>query len=365
MTDDGVREAFGVDSGGNAVHCHTLAAPGVRARVLTYGCVLQSLEVPDLGGTFGNVVIGLDTMEDYLTRSRYFGAVVGRYGNRIAGGSFTLDGREHHLPRNNGDASLHGGPGGFSNRVWTVESAGPAALTLTRVSEDGEEGYPGRLTARVTYTLSGGPEGSEVRIDYHAVTEAPTHVNLTNHSYFNLDGGPDVLDHELTLDAAHFLPVDEGQIPTGELAPTAGTPFDFTTPRAVGARIRDDHPQVASAGGYDHCMVFSSPAGELRPVGRLRGPRSGRVMEVLTTEPGVQFYSGNKLADHVWGPGSGLCLETQHFPDSPNRPEFPPTVLRPGQEYRSTTVYRFTAQAPADERAEGVRQAQGEDTEWR
>ncbi|WP_258037225.1 MULTISPECIES: aldose epimerase family protein [unclassified Streptomyces] len=345
MTADGVGEGFGEDRGGTAVHRHTLRAPGIRVRVLTYGCVVQSLEVPDAAGEFGDVVIGLDTMEDYLTRSRYFGAVVGRYGNRVAGASFTLDGREYALPANNGEASLHGGPGGFSNRVWQVTDIAEDRITLARTSEDGEEGYPGQLRAEVTYRVASGPDGADLRIDYLATTDAPTHVNLTNHSYFNLDGGPDIHDHTVTLDAGQYLPVDEGFIPTGELAPTAGTPFDFTTGHTVGSRLGDGHPQLKAAGGYDHCMVFDSPAGTLRSVARVTGPRSGRAMEVLTTEPGVQFYAGGKLADHVYGPGSGLCLETQHFPDSPNRPEFPSTVLRPGTEYRSSTVYRFSAAA--------------------
>ncbi|SFC80815.1 aldose 1-epimerase [Streptomyces aidingensis] len=330
--------------------------------MLTYGCVVQSLDVPDSRGRPGNVVLGLDTMDGYLTRSRFFGAVVGRYGNRIADGRFTLEGRAYELPRNNGSNSLHGGPEGFDKRVWRPAGTAGDRISLAYRSADGEAGYPGTLDATVTYTVAGtgeGPEGEwSLRIDYRAVTDAPTHVNLTNHSYFNLagagpgpTGGPGTVhDHEVTLRASRYLPVDDRLIPTGELAPVAGTPFDFTAPRRIGDRLDDGHPQLKTAGGYDHCWVFDEPAGPLRPVARVTEPGSGRAMEVLTTEPGVQFYSGNMLTDAVYGRGTGLCLETEHFPDSPNRPEFPSTVLRPGEAYSSTTVYRFTAGAPAGDR---------------
>ncbi|WP_313895977.1 aldose epimerase family protein [Streptomyces sp. YIM 98790] len=356
-----MSEHFGRTADGTPVERYQLSAPGIRASVLTFGCVVQSLDVPDSRGTPGNVVLGLDTMDCYLTRSRFFGAVVGRYGNRIADARFTLDGRTHELPRNHGTSSLHGGPEGFDKRVWRVVGSAADRISLAYRSEDGEAGYPGTLDATVTYTLAGreGPDGfGELRIDYRAVTDAPTHVNLTNHSYFNLAGADPyaspglgtVHDHEVTLRASRFLPVDDRLIPTGELAPVAGTPFDFTAPRRIGDRLHDGHPQLKTAGGYDHCWVFDEPAGPLRPVARVTEPRTGRALEVLTTEPGVQFYSGNMLTDAVYGRGTGLCLETQHFPDSPNRPEFPTTVLRPGQVHSSTTVYRFTAGTPAGAR---------------
>ncbi|GGK57585.1 aldose 1-epimerase [Planomonospora parontospora subsp. parontospora] len=316
---------FGTTPSGEPVERHVLSSGRMRAAVLSYGAVVQSLEVSGV-----DVVLGCGTLEDYLTRSRYFGAVVGRYGNRIAGGRFTLDGAAHELPVNDGPNSLHGGPGGFSSRVWRVADASPSAVTLEYVSPDGEEGYPGTLTASVTYTLT----DDALVLDYRATTDAPTVLNLTNHSYFNLAGAGsgDVLGHVVRIDADHYLPVDSTKIPTGELAPVAGTPFDFTTPRAIGERIDDP----ALGGGYDHCYV-------LRGDIEVREPVSGRVMRVTTTEPGVQFYSGNMLDGVVtdYGRHAGLCLETQRFPDSPNRPEFPSTVLRPGEEFTSGTVYRF------------------------
>ncbi|WP_084960430.1 aldose epimerase family protein [Thermoactinospora rubra] len=310
---------FGTTPSGEPVERHVLDNGRLRVAVLTYGATVQSLQVPD--GT--NVVLGLDTLEGYLERSRYFGAVVGRYGNRIAYGRFTLDGVEYRLPVNNGDHSLHGGLRGFDKRVWSAEAVTGTAITLRYVSADGEEGYPGTLTAEVTYSL----EDTALRMDYRATTDAPTVVNLTNHSYFNLAGSGDVLGHVVTMAAERYLPVDEGKIPTGELAPVAGTPYDFTSPARVGDRLE---------GCYDHCFVLSGGI-------RVEEPVSGRVMEVTTTEPGVQFYTGHMLDGEAtpYGPFAGLCLETQHFPDSPNRPAFPSTVLRPGEEYVSTTVYRF------------------------
>ncbi|MCA2221512.1 aldose epimerase family protein [Nonomuraea aurantiaca] len=310
---------FGTLPSGEEVERVELSSGRLRASVLTYGAILQSLEVSGV-----NVVLGLPTLEDYLTRSRYFGAVVGRYGNRIAGGRFTLDGVEHRLPLNNGPNSLHGGNHGFDRKVWTVSAATGSSVTLTLTSPDGDQGYPGTLTASVTYTL----EDDALRLDYTAQTDAPTVVNLTNHSYFNLAGGGDVLGHVIQMDAEHYLPVDEDKIPTGEPAPVKGTPFDFTTPHAVGERYD---------GGYDHCFVLDGGIRVTEPVG-------GLTMEVTTTEPGVQFYAGGML-DGVatpYGPHAGLCLETQHFPDSPNQPQFPSTVLRPGETRTSTTSYRFT-----------------------
>ncbi|MFI6498534.1 aldose epimerase family protein [Nonomuraea typhae] len=296
-----------------------LSSGALRARVLPYGAVLQSLEI---GGV--NVVLGLDEPADYRTRSRYFGAVVGRYANRIAAGRFTLDGTAYQLPVNNGANSLHGGTEGFDKQDWTIAASSPHSVTLSLTSPDGDQGYPGRLTATVTYTL----DGDALRLAYTAVTDAPTVVNLTNHTYFNLAGGGDIRDHVLQMDAHRYLPVDEGKIPTGELAPVRGTPFDFTAPVAIGQRY---------GAAYDHCFVLD---GRIRVV----EPGSGLAMEVTTTEPGVQFYAGGMLdpAATPYGPFSGFCLETQHFPDSPNRPHFPTTVLRPGERVESSTTYRFT-----------------------
>lgn len=310
---------FGTLPSGETVERHVLSAGRLRASVLSYGAILQTLEVSGV-----NVVLGLPTLEDYLTRSRYFGAVVGRYGNRIAGGRFTLDGVEYRLPVNNGPNSLHGGTDGFDRRVWAVSDVTDSSMTLTLTSPDGDQGYPGTLTASVTYTLT----GDALRLDYTAETDAPTVLNLTNHSYFNLAGGGDVLGHVVRIGAEHYLPVDDDKIPTGELAPVKGTLFDFTVPHAVGARFD---------GAYDHCFVLDGDITVVEPV-------SGRTMEVTTTEPGVQFYAGGMLdADATpYGPFAALCLETQHFPDSPNQPHFPSTVLRPGERYTSTTTYAFT-----------------------
>jgi aldose 1-epimerase len=309
---------FGTLPSGEQIDRVELSSGRLRASVLSYGAILQSLEVSGV-----NVVLGLATLEEYLTRSRYFGAVVGRYGNRIAGGRFTLDGIEFRLPLNNGPNSLHGGNQGFDRRAWQVAEATGSSVTLALTSHDGDQGYPGTLRASVTYTL----EDDAIRLDYTAETDAPTVLNLTNHSYFNLAGRGDVLGHMVQLDAEHYLPVDEHKIPTGELAPVKGTAFDFTSPHAVGARYE---------GGYDHCFALD---GDIRVT-----VPGGLTMEVTTTEPGVQFYAGGML-DGVatpYGPHAGLCLETQHFPDSPNQPQFPSTVLRPGETHTSSTTYRFS-----------------------
>lgn len=339
-----MSEHFGTLPTGESVERYVLHAEGgPLVRVLTYGAIVQDIEVPDAAGRVAGVVLRCATLEDYLTRSRYFGAVVGRYGNRIAGGRFTLDGRTYQLTRNQEPNHLHGGERGFDRRVWEAVEVSPTSLTLAYTSPDGEEGYPGTLRATVTYTVVGTGTGEgELRIAYRAVTDAPTVVNLAHHSYFNLsgEGEGDILGHVVTIDADHYLPVDETQIPLGTMAPVAGTPFDFTRPRAVGERIDADDPQLAIGGGYDHCWVLNPGEGVKA---RVEDPRSGRVLEVLTTEPGVQFYTGNFLDPGTpYGPRAGLCLETQHFPDSPNHPQFPSTVLRPGQEYRSATTYRFS-----------------------
>lgn len=326
-------------------------ASRMQVRAISYGAILTSIRAP--GGTEGaDVVVGHDSLEGYLTRSRFFGALVGRYGNRIGGAQFTLDGRTYTLAKNNGPNHLHGGVRGFDKVVWQgnvnkdASARGPS-VTFSRTSPDGEEGYPGALAVRVTYTLT---HHNELIVDYYATTDKPTLVNLTNHSYFNLsgEGSGDILDHRVTIDADSYTPVDAGQIPTGEIAPVAGTPFDFRTETAIGARIDADHEQLRIGTGYDHNFVLRKNAPGLSHAVRVVDPRSRRTLDVSTTEPGVQFYTGNKLdgsyngkSGHVYGKRSAFCLETQHFPDSPNKPNFPSTVVRPGQEYRSTTVYAF------------------------
>jgi aldose 1-epimerase len=343
------RAAFGTLPDGTAVESFTLRnAHGVEVRAITYGAIIVSLRAPDRARRFGDVVLGHDDLAGYLAKPAYFGAVVGRYGNRIAKGQFTLDGKTYKLATNNGPNHLHGGVRGFDKVVWKADppAAGAAAVTLRYTSPDGEEGYPGTLSARVTYTLS---DRDELTFEYSATTDKPTPVNLTQHSYFNLGTpGSDVLGHELTLDADRFTPVDATLIPTGQLAPVSGTPFDFRKPTAIGARIGQDDEQLRRGGGYDHNFVLRGAGAGLHRAGLLADPGTGRTMEILTTEPGVQFYSGNFLDGTIKGKGgvvykhrSGLCLETQHFPDSPNQPSFPSTILRPGKEYRSKTVLVF------------------------
>jgi aldose 1-epimerase len=348
-------EPFGALADGTVVHRYTLDnGQGLVVRVLTYGGILQTIEVPDRDGRPANVALGFAGLDSYLRdNTPYFGALIGRYANRIAGGRFTLDGRAYDLPVNNPPNSLHGGTEGFDKRVWAATGAtgqDPTGLELAYTSPDGEMGYPGTLSVRARYRL--GPD-NELRIDYRATADAPTHVNLTNHSYFNLAGeaAGTIEGHRLQLHAGHYTPTDATNIPTGEIAPVAGTPFDFTSPHPVGERIDAADQQLEYGLGYDHNFVLDpSPAGQaLRPAARVADPASGRALEVLTTEPGVQFYSGNQLdgtlvgsGGSVYGPRSGLALETQHFPDTPNQPGFPSTVLRPGQVYRSATVYRFS-----------------------
>ncbi len=344
-----IKEEFGPLSTGQAVERYTLERGGLRVRVLTYGCAVQTIEVPDRAGDLANIALGCATAADYETKSRFFGAVVGRYGNRIAGGRFTLDGVAYDLPRNNGNNSLHGGGHGFDKQVWDAVALDENTLQLSYVSADGEAGYPGTLRATVTYTLT----DDALRLDYSATSDRPTVVNLTNHSYFNLagEGAGHVLDHVATLEADRYLAVDAAQIPLpGDPAPVEGTPFDFRKPQPIGARIRDPHPQLEIGSGYDHNFVLAdTPRPEPVLAARIEEPDSGRVLEVLTTEPGVQFYSGNFLdgtipgtSGHTYGANAGFCLETQHFPDSPNRPDFPTTVLRPGAERTSSTIWRFS-----------------------
>jgi aldose 1-epimerase len=347
-------QPFGKTSGGEQVTVYTLTnAKGVEARILDLGGRIQSLKVPDRKGTLGDVVLGFETVDGYLSGNPYFGAIVGRYGNRIAKGHFTLDGKEYTLPINNGANALHGGIKGFDKQVWKAKPSeakdGPT-LTLTYVSKDGEEGYPGTLTATVTYTLT---NTNELRIHYLATTDKPTVLNLTNHSYFNLkgQGNGDILGHVLTLNADGFTPVDSGLIPTGEIRTVGGTPFDFRKPMKIGDRIDAADEQIKFGGGYDHNFVLNGKAGTLRQAARVSDPETGRVMEVLTTEPGVQFYTGNFLDGTLTGKGGkvyqkryGFCLETQHYPDSPNKPNFPSTVLKPGAKYDTTTVFRFSTE---------------------
>ena len=359
------QSRFGAMPDGLPIDIFTITnANGIEVRAMSYGATLVSIRTPDRAGQFADVALGFDALDDYLTRSRFFGALVGRYGNRIANARFAIDGHTFQLAANNGANHLHGGLKGFDKVVWKgmpFERADAVGVAFTYTSRDGEEGYPGTLETTVTYALT---PNNKLIVDYTATTDKPTIVNLTQHSYFNLagEGRGDVRAHELTLNADRFTPVDAGLIPTGELAPVAGTPFDFRTPHTIGERIDADDPQLKLAGGYDHNFVLNGgPFGiaqgrpfdiaqgrpELHLAARVVDPVSGRSLQVDTTEPGVQFYAGNKLtgatgkAGHVYGPRSGFCLETQHFPDSPNRPHFPSTVLRPGDTYRSQTVFTF------------------------
>jgi len=341
------RAPFGKMPDGRAVEQFTLTnANGVEVRAITYGGIITAIRVPDRTGAFGDIALGFDRLEDYLKGHPFFGTIVGRYGNRIAGGKFTLDGRTYTLATNNGPNHLHGGKVGFDKAVWSAEPApNGAGVVLTHTSPDGDEGYPGTLKARVTYTLT---DKNELVVDYQATTDKPTPVNLTQHTYFNLTGSGSILDHEITINADRYTPVDATLIPTGELASVDGTPFDFRRPMAVGARIDQPHPQLKNGNGYDHNFVLNGQAGVLRAAARIADPKSGRTVDISTTEPGVQFYTGNFLDGTLTGKGkqvyqrrAGLCLETQHYPDSPNQPAFPSSIVRPGKEYRTTTVFRF------------------------
>jgi aldose 1-epimerase len=348
-----VKSAFGTTQNGAEVALYTLKnAKGMAVSITPWGATVVSIRVPDRSGHMDDVVLGFDSLAGYLGNSPYFGAAIGRYGNRIGKGTFALNGKTYTLARNNGENHLHGGNLGFDKRLWTArELPLPAhGLELRYSSPDGEEGYPGTLAATVTYTLT---DANELRINYRATTDQPTVVNLTNHSYFNLAGGGDVLAHRVQINAARFTPIDAGLIPTGELRSVKGTPFDFTTAHAIGERIDANDEQIRFGKGYDHNWVLDGVSGTLRLVARVSEPKSGRVLEVLTTEPGLQFYTGNFLDGTVRGKGgkayahrTALCLETQHFPDSPNQPAFPSTTLRPGQTYESTTVYRFSTERP-------------------
>jgi aldose 1-epimerase len=348
------QSGFGTLGDGTPLHLYTLTNnAGVTVKITDYGGIIVSLETPDRNGKLADVVLGFDSAAGYVQNpSPYFGAIIGRYANRIAHGEFTLDGKQYHLARNNGPNSLHGGMRGFDKRVWTARVVNGGALELTYVSPDGEEGYPGTLRVRVTYRLT---DANELRIDYAATTDKDTIVNLTNHSYFNLKGAGsgEILDHRIMLAADSFTPVDSTLIPTGEIRSVSGTPFDFRSPAAIGARIHQTSDQLQLGSGFDHNFVLRGRAGQLRLAARVEEPSSGRVLEVQTTEPGVQFYTGNFLDGAIAGKGgkrygkhAGLCLETQHYPDSPNRPAFPSVVIKPGQRFHSVTVYRFAVIPP-------------------
>ncbi|MCI0337560.1 MAG: galactose mutarotase [Acidobacteria bacterium] len=347
------KESFGKTADGQEVELYTLTnAKGIETGITTYGGIVVSLKVPDRSGKFDDVVLGFDTLDGYLKGHPYFGAIIGRYGNRIGKARFTLNGKEYKLAANNGENSLHGGTKGFDKALWkarplTVKDG--VALELSYLSKDGEEGYPGNLSVRVVYTLT---DNNELKIDYFATTDKDTVVNLTNHSYFNLagQGNGDILGHQVQINAGSFTPVDAGLIPTGELRSVKGTPFDFTQNTAIGARVNQPDEQLKLGRGYDHNWVLTGNAGTMRQAVKVVEPGTGRVMEVWTTEPGVQFYIGNFLDGSLKGKGGkvyqhryGFCFETQHFPDSPNQPKFPSTVLKRGSRYRTTTIYKFSA----------------------
>lgn len=348
------KREFGKLPNGTTVYLYTLAnQQGMQVKITNYGGIITSVLVPDKEGQFGDVVLGYDHLRGYLEKTPYFGAIVGRYGNRIASGKFTLNGVEYSLAINNGPNALHGGLKGFDKVVWEpkeINQDGKPGLQLKYVSKDMEEGYPGKLDVTITYLLT---NKNEIQIDYQATTDKKTVLNLTNHSYFNLkdDGASTILDHQIMINADRFTPVDQTLIPTGELRPVEGTPFDFRQPQKIGERIEADDQQIKFGGGYDHNFVLNGQAGTLRLAARVREATTGRVLEVFTTQPGVQFYTGNFLDGSitgkngtVYGRRHGFCLETQHFPDSPNHPNFPSTVLAPGEKYHEVTVFKFSVE---------------------
>jgi aldose 1-epimerase len=348
------QEAFGKTGDGRPVALYTLTnSNGMEVRAITYGGIIVSLRVPDKNGKIADVVLGYDSVDGYLVNPSYFGAVVGRYANRIANGAFTLDGVKYTLAKNDGPNSLHGGMVGFNKRLWEAKdfkSAKGVGVSFSYLSKDGEEGYPGNLNVKVTYTLT---DDNQLVLDYQATTDKATPLNISQHSYFNLagEGSGDILGHEMMLNADRFTPVDKTLIPTGELRPVQGTPFDFTKSTAIGARINSDYEQVVIGRGYDHNFVINRKDESLTLAARAHEPTSGRVLEVFTTEPGVQFYSGNFLDGSIVGKQghpyklrNGFCLETQHFPDSPNHPDFPSTIVRPDKAFRSQTVFKFSTE---------------------
>lgn len=348
-------EYFGTTPDGENVHVYTLTnSKGSEARIITYGGIVVSLKLPDRNGVLGDVVLGFDTLGDYIEDNSccFFGTITGRYANRIANGRFSLSGREYQLATNLPPNHLHGGEKGFDKVVWKanpVAHDGSVGLAMTYVSPDGEEGYPGTLDVKVTYTLT---DNDAFRIDYEATTNKPTIVNLTNHSYFNLkDGGQSsALNHLMMINADYFTPADKNGIPSGEIRSVQGTPFDFLEPKLIGSRINQNNQQLKFGTGYDHNFVLNEPEEELRLAAKVQESTTGRVMEIWTSEPGVQFYSGNFLDGSITGKAgvayqrrAGFCLETQHYPDSPNKGNFPSTVLNPGETYRSTTIHVFSS----------------------
>ncbi|MGQ9547304.1 MAG: aldose epimerase family protein [Roseiflexus sp.] len=347
-----IAEPFGIVDGQTVERFTLRGTHGIEAQIITYGGTLVSLRAPDRHGRFGDIILGFDALPPYLNNPAYIGSIVGRFANRIAGGVFTLDGTTYQLVRNHGAHHLHGGTVGFDRVIWTarpLSNGDEPALELAYVSRDGEEGYPGNLKIVVTYALT---RDGALRIDYHATTDRTTIVNLTNHAYFNLTGAGNILHHELQLFARSFLPIHPTLIPTGEIRSVHGTVMDFTTPVTIGDRLTTDDEQIRNGlGGYDHTWVVDGVAGELRPAARLVDPVSGRVLNVLTTQPGIHLYTGNSLDGtmtgrngHVFTKYAALCLETQHFPDSPNHLHFPSTVLRPGDVYHHTTLLCLTTQ---------------------
>jgi aldose 1-epimerase len=346
-------EPYGITEDGQPVVVYTLAnVAGMRVRILTLGCIIAGVEVPDRDGTPANVVLGSESVDGYLHRSPHFGAIAGRYANRIARGRFAIDGIEYQLDVNAPPNTLHGGRRGFDKVVWQAESLDGEALALCYLSPDGEEGFPGNLAVEVTYRLGA---ANDLHIDYAATTDKPTIVNLTNHSYFNLagEGSGDVLDHIVSIAADHYTPTDATQIPTGEIRSVSGTPFDFTQPRAIGEHIRMADEQLLAARGYDHNWVLRDQVGDVpRQAARAFEPGSGRILDVLTDAPGLQFYTANGLNGALVGPAGrayrqsdAFCFETQQFPDAPNQRGFPSVVLRPGDRFRSTTIFRFSTDA--------------------
>jgi aldose 1-epimerase len=344
------QQSFGQTKDGTAVDLFTLRNnKGAEVGIFNYGGLVTFLKVPDRKGHFGDVVLGYDNLADYIKDTPYFGALIGRYGNRIAKGKFTLNGKEYTLAVNNGPNALHGGLRGFDKVIWEprlLASPDGPSLELRYTSKDGEEGYPGTLSVTAVYTLT---EDNALRIEYTATTDKDTVVNLTHHSYFNLAGKGDILNHQVMMPADKFTPVDSTLIPTGELKPVDGAPFDFRTPTAIGARIGQDDEQLKFGKGYDHNWVINKPMGQLGLMARVYEPTTGRVLEVWSTEPGLQFYSGNFLDGKITGKGgwvyqfrNGFCMEPQHYPDSPNQPNFPSVVLKPGQVYKNTIIYKFS-----------------------
>lgn len=349
----GITESpFGTMPDGTPITLYTLRnARGAEANICNYGGAVVSLKMPDRNGNYGDVVLGFDNLNDYVKSSPFFGALIGRYGNRIAKGRFVLNGTEYTLPTNNPPNSLHGGDKGFDKVVWQATphpSKSAPSLELTYLSKDGEEGYPGNLSVKAVYTLTA---DNGLKVQFTVTTDKDTVVNLTHHSYFNLAGKGDILNHIVMINADKFTPVDSTLIPTGELKPVEGTPFDFRTPTAVGARINENNEQLKFGNGYDHNWCINNFNGSVRLAARVYEPTTGRVLEVYTDQPGMQFYSGNFLDGTLKGKGGwvyqfrdAFCMEPQHYPDSPNHPDFPSTVLKPGQVYHNTIVYRFSTQ---------------------